>query len=99
MKTRIIVSLLWVLAGPATAHEGGHDVRGVVSAVSADELTIKTKHGEEKFAGSGIGLAICERIVVQHGGRIWADGRKGEGATFHIELPLARTEPLTPGGS
>ena len=56
-------------------------------------------HGEEKFAGSGIGLAICERIVVQHGGRIWADGRKGEGATFHIELPLARTEPLTPGGS
>ena|SRR5437870_8527217 len=50
MKTRIIVSLLWVLAGPVAAHEGGHDVRGVVSAVSADELTIKTKHGEEKFA-------------------------------------------------
>ena len=56
-------------------------------------------HGEEKFAGSGIGLAICERIVLQHGGRIWADSQKGEGATFHVELPLAEEEALTPAGS
>jgi signal transduction histidine kinase len=52
-------------------------------------------HGEERFAGSGIGLAICERIVIQHGGRIWADGVMGGGATFHVELPLAAEEPLT----
>ena len=50
MKRRIIVSLLWALAGPAGAHEGGHDVRGVVSAVSPQELTVKTNKGSEKFA-------------------------------------------------
>jgi len=50
VKTRIIISLLGVLAGPAGAHEGGHDVRGVVSAVSAQELTVKTNKGSEWFA-------------------------------------------------
>jgi signal transduction histidine kinase len=43
----------------------------------------------ERFSGSGIGLAVCERIVTQHGGRIWAEGRVGEGATFSFTLPLA----------
>src|SRR3954468_8702822 len=46
-------------------------------------------HGMEQYEGSGIGLAVCARIVDQHGGRIWAEGREGEGATFHVELPLA----------
>ena len=46
-------------------------------------------HPVDRYDGSGIGLAICERIVAQHGGRIWAEGSKGRGATFHVELPLA----------
>lgn len=45
--------------------------------------------GTDAYEGSGIGLAICERIVSQHGGRIWAEGRPGEGATFHVELPAS----------
>jgi hypothetical protein len=43
----------------------------------------------DRYEGSGIGLAICERIVAQHGGRIWAEGQEGQGATFHVELPLS----------
>jgi signal transduction histidine kinase len=46
-------------------------------------------HPVDRYEGSGIGLAVCARIVDQHGGRIWAEGREGEGATFHVELPLA----------
>jgi signal transduction histidine kinase len=45
-----------------------------------------------KAAGSGVGLAICRRIVEHHGGTIRAEGRPGAGATFIIELPLQRCE-------
>ncbi len=44
-------------------------------------------HGRSEYEGSGMGLAICRKIVERHGGRIVAEGTAGEGATFVIELP------------
>ncbi len=44
--------------------------------------------GRSQYEGSGVGLAICKKIVERHGGTIQADARPGEGATFTVRLPL-----------
>lgn len=47
-------------------------------------------HGRSEYQGTGIGLAICRKIVASHGGVITATGKIGEGATFTIKLPVNR---------
>jgi light-regulated signal transduction histidine kinase (bacteriophytochrome) len=47
----------------------------------------KRLHGGAKYAGTGIGLAICQKIVEQYGGQIWVESVLGEGAKFYFTLP------------
>lgn len=46
----------------------------------------KRLESRETYPGTGIGLAICERIIERHQGRIWAESQQGEGTTFHFTV-------------
>ncbi|MFC7237286.1 PAS domain S-box protein [Saliphagus sp. GCM10025317] len=78
------------------AKEAGHEwiisVRDEGIGIDSEETdrifeVFQRLHSHDEHAGTGIGLALCQRIVERHGGEIWVDSESGKGATFRFTLP------------
>jgi signal transduction histidine kinase len=90
-------------ADPPASSFAGWRIRVADNGIGFDQIherrifeLFQRLHGREQFAGTGIGLAICRKIVERHGGVMHARSAEGQGATFIIDLPEAPTPAFVP---
>ena len=87
-------------ADPGSCHVWVRDNGVGFDPRHADQLfgVFRRLHSQEQFEGSGLGLATAQRILQKHRGRLWAESRPGEGATFHFSLgesaPVSAVPPV-----